>query len=263
MIKTTAITAAALLLSFAAYGQGGPLGGPQGGPPPGPPHRGFGPGGPGGPGFGMRPGKVVTGAPYWATFTNQFTQTLPGGNTIQRTTMGTIARDSQGRTYEQETVPGGPWGSQNTGSKTITFISDPVGGYSYTLDSTTNVAIQRPLRTPPARIGPTRNDPNVTVSTMTGGTYLNLTNIETRTTNHTIPAGTIGNAQPITSTSTVLYSPALQIVVSATRNDPRSGQSSYVLNTIVPGEPDASLFQVPSTYTIKAAQNGGHRPPRQ
>ncbi len=259
MIKTTVVLSAALLLSLAAYAQGGP----QGGPPPGPPHRGFGPGGPGG--FGMHLGKVVTGAPYSATFTRQHTETLVGGNTISRTTTGTIARDSQGRTYEQETVTGGPWGSQNSGPKTITFIFDPIAGYSYTLDLSTNVATQRPLRNrangswPPTGNKPgdsAHNNPNVAVSNTTGGTYENLSNIETRTTTRTIPPGAIGNAQAITSTSTVLYSPDLQIVVSTTSNDPRTGQSSYTLNNIVTGEPAASLFQVPSTYTIKA-DNGG------
>ena len=77
-----------------------------------------------GPGFGMGPddaiaimgfegsvgGKTVTGAPFTATFTTKQTQTLVDGNQIQRSTTGTIARDSQGRTRRDVTLAGiGPW----------------------------------------------------------------------------------------------------------------------------------------------------------
>ena len=93
----------------------------------------FGQGRPGRPGpegrreFGFHSGKVVTGEPYSADFSNSSVQTLAGGNTIQRTTTGHVARDSDGRTYSQEVLTG-LWGQ--SGSKTVTFISDPVAGYA-------------------------------------------------------------------------------------------------------------------------------------
>ena len=83
-------------------------------PPPGP-EIAYGPGGPGmGPddaiafvGFeGGVGGKTVTGAPFSATFSTQTTQTLADGNKIQRSTTGTFARDSQGRTRHDMTLPG-------------------------------------------------------------------------------------------------------------------------------------------------------------
>ncbi len=101
--------------------------------------------GPGGPhGFGDHHGKVVTGAPYTATVTNTMVQQLADGNTIQRTISGTVARDSMGRTYEQQTVPSGPFGQ--TGPNTMTFISDPVAGVSYVLDANTKTAIKHQLK---------------------------------------------------------------------------------------------------------------------
>ena len=39
---------------------------------------------------------TVTGAPFTATFSQQTTETLGDGNHIQRTTTGTLARDSTG-----------------------------------------------------------------------------------------------------------------------------------------------------------------------
>ncbi len=55
-------------------------------------------------------GKTVAGAPFSATFSTQSTQALADGNQIQRSSTGTFARDSQGRTRRDMTLPAiGPW----------------------------------------------------------------------------------------------------------------------------------------------------------
>ncbi|HEY6331445.1 MAG TPA: hypothetical protein VI756_19115, partial [Blastocatellia bacterium] len=73
----------------------------------------------------------------------------------------------------------------------------------------------------------------------------------TRTT-WTIPVGAIGNDRPIQTVSERWYSSDLQIVVMSKRTDPRVGDTVYQLANINRAEPAASLFQVPSDYTIKA-----------
>ena len=75
--------------------------------------------------------------------------------------------------------------------------------------------------------------------------------VEGRKTSTVIPAGPIGNEQPITITSEEWTSPELHVLVMTHHNDPRSGESSYRLTNIVRAEPDRSLFMVPSDYTIK------------
>jgi hypothetical protein len=72
----------------------------------------------------------------------------------------------------------------------------------------------------------------------------------TRTTT-VIPAGGIGNAQPITIISEQWFSPDLQVLVMTRHSDPRSGETVYRLSNIVRGEPDRSLFEVPADYTMK------------
>ncbi len=67
----------------------------------------------------------------------------------------------------------------------------------------------------------------------------------------TIPAGAIGNEQPIKIVSEQWYSPALQLVVLSKRSDPRTGEMVYRLTQLDRSEPAAALFQVPSDYTIK------------
>src|SRR5262245_55471134 len=70
----------------------------------------------------------------------------------------------------------------------------------------------------------------------------------------TIPAGAIGNDLPITIVSEEWTSLDLAVLVMTHRTDPRTGDSSYRLVNIVRSEPDASLFQVPSDYTVRETE---------
>ncbi|HEX6185650.1 MAG TPA: hypothetical protein VFZ44_17310 [Pyrinomonadaceae bacterium] len=82
----------------------------------------------------------------------------------------------------------------------------------------------------------------------------------TRTT-VTIPAGELGNEQPINIVDERWYSPELQVIVMTRHSDPRSGETTYRLTNISRAEPAAALFQVPSDYTVKdtTAPGGGRR----
>jgi len=64
----------------------------------------------------------------------------------------------------------------------------------------------------------------------------------TRTTTE-IPAGAIGNEQPIKIVSEQWYSPELQVLVLTKHSDPRAGETTYRLTNIKRGEPPAELFQ--------------------
>jgi hypothetical protein len=74
----------------------------------------------------------------------------------------------------------------------------------------------------------------------------------------TIPAGEIGNEQPIQIVHERWYSPELQVVVMTRHSDPRFGETTYRLTNINRSAPDASLFQVPADFTLKE----GPTPPR-
>ena len=228
----------------------------QRGGPPGP----MGPGGPRGFGREFHDQKLVTGEPYTATVTNAIVQQLAGGNSIQRTTTGQVARDGQGRTYDQQTITGGPL-AQN-GPRTLTFITDPVAGYSYVLDSDRKTAFRRPFKPHDFERGPgpnagLRHQQSAATETDLPADSSSGVVAQGKSRTRTIPAGAIGNTQPIVSTSETWTSPDLQIVVKAVRNDPRFGQSTYSLTNIVTKEPDASLFQVPAGYAVKDGPGRG------
>jgi hypothetical protein len=71
---------------------------------------------------------------------------------------------------------------------------------------------------------------------------------------HVIAAGEIGNERPIEIVSERWYSPELQTVVMTRHSDPRMGESTYRLENLRRGEPSASLFEVPSDYTVITEQ---------
>lgn len=240
----------------------------------GPPPMGM-PGGPMGAGhFGGGGGhKLVTGVPYSADASSQSLQTLADGNTISRTTTSHVARDSQGRTYTQETIAGGFMGA--SGPVTIVFISDPVAGFMYRLNASTKVATRTALRVPPASpnggaqpggprgFGAGRDGGNAQTADL-GTQVIGGVSAQGKSVTHTVPAGAMGNAQPIVSSGEVWYSPDLQIVVQAKHSDPRMGQSTYALTNIQRAEPTPSLFQVPSDYTVQDGKSGlDHGPFRQ
>lgn len=66
----------------------------------------------------------------------------------------------------------------------------------------------------------------------------------------TIPAGQVGNEQPILITTETWYSPELQLTVMSKRNDPRVGETEFRMTNIQRVEPDASLFQPPPGVEI-------------
>jgi hypothetical protein len=248
----------------------------------------MGPGGPGGMmGMGPGMGRTVTGAPYSAQETTEETQTLANGNVITRKVQVNVYRDGSGRVRTERTVPAGRPGpgrsagaqtAAETGSRTVVTIHDPVAGVSTELDTASKTAHQNML--PNFRGGAGGNgqfqgnrggrgangattDPNVVTETLPMQTINGVQATGTRVT-RTIPAAQIGNAQPIQIVTETWQSPDLKVPVMVKRSDPRSGTVVTQLTNITRAEPDPSLFQVPSDYTVTkgrgprgGAQNNG------
>jgi hypothetical protein len=228
--------------------------------------HGFGPGG--GPGFGpglglMSPGSKtpVTGAPYSAVQSTESQQPLADGNQIARQEQSKVYRDSQGRVRLEHTrrKPG-----SNDQPQTMISIFDPVAGYSYLLNPAKQTAVKVPL--PPAnghdrgpRPHPEGQDSNVKTENLGTQSVNGVSATGTRFT-RTIPAGAIGNAQPIQIIRETWVSPDLKVPVLIKGSDPRFGNTMMQLTNIVQAEPDAALFQVPADYTVEARSFGGGRP---
>jgi hypothetical protein len=232
--------------------------------PPGPPpggRMGFGGRGAIGAGEFMRP---VTGAPYSATEVSSSQQVLANGNVIQRQSQTNFFRDGQGRTRSEMTMK-----HQDGTTTTHVMIHDPVAGVMHDMDPLNKVSRDSNFRVPPA--GATRqggprggganramvqrrtSDPNVVTENLGTQTINGVSATGTRMT-HTIPAGAEGNSLPIQIVHETWMSDDLKVPVMVKHSDPRSGTSTTQLTNIVRAEPDATLFTVPSGYTV---QKGG------
>lgn len=218
-------------------------------------------------------GKSVAGAPFTASFSTQTSQTLSDGNHIQRSSTGTLARDSHGRTRRDMTLSAiGPLATSGK-PKQVSMINDPVAGAHYLLDADKKIAHQ---------LGPhggkgkghkhggpggpawlSRSDDGANVATTSLGTQtISGVAAEGTRTTRTIPAGAMGNEKPIVITVERWYSADLQTVVKTTRSDPFMGDKVTQLTDIKRVEPDASLFQIPADYTVKKGGGKGmHRMP--
>ena len=259
----------------------------------------------------------MKGVPYSAETVVEGSQQLADGNRINRKTSGRVYRDSEGRTRREEDRPNGT---------AMVSISDPIAGYTYSLDAQNKIAWRTPMGTAgailrkvegaaiatkhepvrtPAPDGTVTISDRVTVSdrvtfveptraqaekiqaeeaatasaraasgggargggggiggalmpTMRGGVTGPLEHkviegvaVEGRKSTTTIPAGQVGNEQPLTIVSEQWRSPDLNVLVLTRHSDPRTGESSYRLMNIVRAEPDRSLFMVPADYTVK------------
>src|SRR5277367_2531846 len=219
-------------------------------------------------------GKTVTGAPFSATFSTQTTQALADGNQIRRSATGTFARDSQGRTRRDMTLPAiGPWSTSGEAAPHVVFINDSVAGTQFMLEPDRKIARQMqrfrggkegggppPDADGASPAGPegVNNRRNVTTTSL-GTQTINGVQAEGTRVTHTIPAGAIGNANPIVITNERWYSSELQTVVMIKRSDPRMGTTTFQLTNIQKQEPDASLFQVPADYTVRQGGPGGQQ----
>ncbi|HTU46043.1 MAG TPA: hypothetical protein VMF91_13330 [Bryobacteraceae bacterium] len=226
------------------------------------------------------PMATVAGAPYSAQAVTERVQTLADGNRIEQSTSGTVARDSQGRVRRDEGLPG--LSSANGEAPHLVMIDDPVAGVHWTLDAQNKIAIKMqsaqmkgaafgPFMPPPVGadktwffsagpapgpnvqvIAKNQSSSNSTVSKVDLGTQTieGVPAQGTRTT-RTIPAGAVGNEQPLVITTETWYSPDLKVLVLSKTSDPRMGETTYKLTNIERSEPPANLFQVPDDYTVK------------
>ncbi len=248
-------------------------------PPPGPPH-GQGPDAmmPGGPmggrmeilGFGeMHPSAVVAGAPYTAVAVVESKQTLPDGNSINRRAQTNVSRDNQGRTRRETVLPAvGPLAASGE-PKSFIMIFDPVASSAFVLHPDTKIAEKLPAPRGgkksgadfqarfEARMQKEIADGSMKKEDLGVQTIAGVSAQGTRYT-HTIPAGQMGNEKAIVITSERWYSPDLQITLKTTRNNPLSGETSYVVTSIQRQEPAATLFAVPADYTVQAGKPRGH-----
>jgi hypothetical protein len=212
--------------------------------------------------------ESLKNAPYTATAVTESTQTLTDGSHITNKSSAFLARDSQGRTRREETMQ--KMGVLNVDSPKVVLINDPVSHTNYVVfpaEQTVNMrqgdasetavhGMRRKLETMIAEGGPAkglnqaeREKPDVKHEDL-GGQSIEGLSCQGRRETVTIPVGQIGNDRPIVITTEIWTSQDLHGIVLKKHSDPRFGSTEYRLTDIKMGEPDASLFQVPSGFKV-------------
>ena len=229
--------------------------------------------------------NILTARPFSAEAVVETDQRLEDGSDIVNRQTLTAARDSQGRTYREEILAAPA--AEGQYPKFI-FIADPVARVNYMLgpdhvahktpmpmagaqpgtvtvstsSAPTGLSLQRfstasgggkgPIlagtqatqtaqRIAPGNLNTEQLGPQVIAGFEAQGTRTSLT----------IPAGQVGNQNPLLIVTDRWYSQDLQVTLLAKQSDPRVGTSSFQLTNIQQTEPPASLFQIPAGYTVE------------
>ena len=261
MRTSIAVIALAVLAATVAMGQSAP---PP--PPPPPPHDMMMMGGHG-PGGGMMAGefgegKTITGTPLSGDFVVSHDTTLADGNRIHSESTTKVYRDAQGRVRREVGVDLATPATGNV-KRSMVVITDPVAGKRYMLNPDNKTAREMPMRGAKhdgeaheehmrAMGGP--DDPGAVTKEQLGTKAVNGMQADGVRVTRTIPAGAIGNDKPIAVATERWYSTDLQIGVMTVHTDPMMGTVTTKLVNVVRGDPDASLFQVPSDYKVEVGK---------
>lgn len=256
LVLRTASTAAAslgfLLCSFAAVAQATPN-------PPMPPDY-----------AGVQihiPGVYVTpvpNAPFSADVTILSHQKLTDGTEVIRTTINHIARDSQGRIYNERRrlVPtnfrGEPFLLEAHIFDPLTRLNtfyQPAARLARQVTLPPPIAArQMPTQAPIPNFGAQPQRPGLAAQRITqtdlGDQLVDDTTLHGTQKQRTLDASASGTGQPITITDQYWYAPDLSVYLIVKHDDPRAGEQIVVVTHIDRHEPSASRFQVPDGFKI-------------
>jgi hypothetical protein len=221
------------------------------------------------------PGRTVTNAPYSADVVTESTHTLADGNHIRQSVTSKVYRDSEGRTRREQSVNLSGL-AQSANMPQLVFIHDPVAGSDFVLNANDRTGTKttftprepgaarasRPSDTAAAGAGPMPHGrgprtaaQNIKTEALGKQTIEGVQADGTRTT-MTIPAGQMGNEQPILIVTETWYSADLQTVVLSKHSDPRNGDTVTKVMNISRAEPSRMLFDAPADYKVTESQRG-------
>jgi len=197
-------------------------------------------------------------APFTATVSTNWVRTLDDGSTVTIQNQRTIARDSNGRIF-QERRNLYPAGDPNEKMIRQLEYSDPRTRVIYYCKPNERVCETHDYfpRTAPARVipaGPLNGGAGFLTRTVLGNDNISGVDVIGTRETTTINAGVAGNDRAISIVKEFWFSPQLGINVIEKRQDPRIGTQTFTVSDISLGEPDARLFDMPSDYRVVDAR---------
>jgi hypothetical protein len=203
------------------------------------------------------PGVFVTpipGSPLTAVVKVESTQVLADGSTVTKKTIEKIARDSQGRVYNERRQLMPP---SFTGTPAlISFhLYDPVTKLNTFLEPATHLARQSTWTGGEANMEKRGDLPNGARNPLIVEEDLGTQTMEgiwvhgmRRT--RTVPANTSGTGKAVLITDEYWYSEELHLNLLVKHDDPRTGQQIVEVSQVDRKEPDQAMFNVPAGYKV-------------
>jgi len=203
----------------------------------------------------------IPGASFFAKAELETTQTLADGGTVTHRTYNIIARDSRGRTHNENRVWTTTEGSEARLNYIVTFDLD---AHARTfIYPATHFARQFILQAPstggPKDVKIIDPHPPTVQKEDLGTNFEDDLQLKGSRETRTYPPGVMGNDHPLVITNEYWYSPDLQLNITVKRTDPRFGTQIVHVVNLHREEPDPSLFEVPADYKL-VNENGADTP---
>jgi len=194
-------------------------------------------------------------APFMAIAKTLWVRTLPDGSTVTTQNERVVARDMEGRVFqERRTFIPVPDDGKQQSQAYATEYTDPVAHAAYhcrPMQKTCelqNLFAQENNAELPAGLQPDQitflTRENLGVDTVDGIEVQRSREVFTHY------AQTIGNTKTILRTVDYWYSPQLGVNVKVVRHDPRDGDQTLWLSDISPTAADPETFKVPSDFKV-------------
>jgi hypothetical protein len=196
----------------------------------------------------------VPGAPLTAIVELQSAQILADGSIEVRKSIANVARDSQGRIYNERRQLVSP--SFTGDPQLLSFhIFDPETRLNTFLNPWTHIARQTTWTAPAPVAEPKPSSPVSVRKSLVDGEDLGTEIMESvlvhgiRKT-RTVPATDSGTGKAVVVADEYWYSDELHLNMLVKHDDPRSGQQTVTLTHVDRSEPDQAMFQVPAGYKV-------------
>jgi hypothetical protein len=204
-------------------------------------------------GFAQAQGIFVTpipNSPLLAVVTTEGTRILEDGSDANQRTLSAIARDNQGRIFN-ELRPWVPAADANDPPILSIHIYDPQTRQNTFIRPQQKVAVQSTVNHPPATQPTTLAGP--------AGQYVKEEDLGARRMEgvdchgvrdtQTIPADANGGKE-LKVVDEYWYSEDLRLNMLVIHNDPRTGQLTTTVTQVSRSEPDPAIFTIPAGYKI-------------
>jgi hypothetical protein len=197
----------------------------------------------------------IPGQPLTAVVHIESTQTLADGSTEVKHTSANIARDSQGRIYnERRAMVSASFAADTLPPQLGFHIFDPVANLNTFLNPFSHLARQsvwtpRPSIAEPGDAAAAPRDPLIAREDLGTQTMENVLVRGTLKTT-TIPASASTTGKAVLVTDETWYSDELRLNLLVKHTDPRTGQQVVTITHIDRDEPAHTWFEIPPNYKI-------------